>query len=359
MNLSFNPGPSKVYPEIRQYMLDAHDQGILQMGHRSERFTQMSKELVAQMKTKLNIPGEYFVYFTSSATECWEIIAQSFTKQKSLHLYNGAFGEKWYQTARALRPATVAQPFDVQEAVDAKGLPAAAGVEVVCLTQNETSNGTQVDATTLQRVTNHYKDALICVDATSSLGGINLRYSRADVWFGSVQKCMGLPAGLGILICSPRAVERARQVNDRAHYNSFLSIHEKMLNWQTTHTPNVLAIYLLSRVIEQRPAIKPIHEHLVARAEILYRFFEENFPQWPPLVQNKDVRSVTVLAIQAPAAQLEELKRSALQQGIQLGNGYGNWAKTTYRIANFPQHQDPEYVRLQRLLMAVGGNVVS
>jgi phosphoserine aminotransferase len=353
--LSFNPGPSKVYPEIRQYMVDAHDEGILQLGHRSERFVQMSKALVADLKMKLNIPDEFFVYFVSSATESWEIIAQSLTRTASLHLYNGAFGEKWFQTAKAIRPATVGQAFDVQEAVDARGLPAAKGVEVVCVTQNETSNGTQVDATTLQRVQNHYRDALICVDATSSLGGVSLRYSRADVWFGSVQKCLGLPAGLGLLICSPRAVARAKEIGHRTHYNALLSIHEKMLNFQTTHTPNVLGIYLLRRVLAQRPAIKPIHEHLVARADLLYRFFEETFPQWQPLIANKDVRSQTVLAIQCVAPQLDELKKAALAQDIQLGNGYGAWAKNTFRIANFPQHQDADFVRLQRFLVGAAG----
>jgi len=357
--LSFNPGPAKVYPEIRHYLTQAHDEGILQMGHRSDRFVQLSKTLVANLKTKLNIPAEHFIYFVSSATECWEILAQSLTRTKSLHLYNGAFGERWFQIAKAIRPGAVAQPFDVQEAVDARGLPPASGIEMVCLTQNETSNGTQVDATTLQRVANHFRDALICVDATSSLGGQNLRYGRADVWFGSVQKCLGMPAGLGLLICSPRAVARAKEINERAHYNSLLTLHEKMLNFQTTHTPNVLGIYLLNQVMEQRQPIKPIHEHLTARADILYRFFEENFPQWPPLVQNKEVRSATVLTIQAPTAQLDEIKRTALQQGIQIGNGYGNWAKTTFRIANFPQHLDPEFVRLQRLLIGIGGNALS
>ena len=355
MLLSFNPGPSKVYPEIRQYLAEAHDEGILQMGHRSDRFVQMSKTVVADIKTKLNVPAEYFVYFVSSATESWEILAQSLTRTGSLHFYNGAFGEKWFQMAKALRPASVAHPFNVPDALDARGLPPAAGVELVAVTQNETSNGTQVDATTLQRVSNHYRDALVCVDATSSLGGVNLRYARADVWFGSVQKCLGLPAGLGLLICSPRAVERAKAIGHRTHYNALLNLHEKMLNFQTTHTPNVLGIYLLHRVLQQRSALKPVADHLGARAEILYKFFEENFAQWAPLVSNPEVRSQTVLAIQCAAPGLEELKKGALAQGIQLGNGYGAWAKSTFRIANFPQHQDAELVRLQRFLVSAGG----
>lgn len=355
MILSFNPGPSKVDPGVRQFMEQAHDEGFLQLGHRSERFVQLSKQVVATLRAKLNIPGEFFIYFTSSATECWEIIAQSLTRTRSLHFYNGAFGERWFQYAQALRPGATAYPFGVQDALDAQGLPPADNVDVVCLTQNETSNGTQVDATLLQRVTNHYRDALICVDATSSLGGLNLRYSRADVWFASVQKCLGLPAGLGLLICSPRAIERAKALGERAHYNALLSIHEKMLNYQTTHTPNVLGIYLLNRVLESRPIVKNLHDHLTARADILYQFLEETFAAGQPLVASRERRSTTVLAVEVtgpPADRLDALKRHCLAQGIQLGGGYGAWAKTTFRIANFPQLTDPDFVRLQAALMS-------
>ena len=69
---------------------------------------------------------------------------------------------------------------------------------------------------------------------------------------------------------------------------------------------------------------------------------------------NPEVRSQTVLAIQATGAVLDDLKKAALAQGIQLGGGYGTLAKTTFRIANFPQHQDAELVQLQRFLVGVG-----
>lgn len=44
--LNFYPGPSKVYPEVRQYLLDAYDEGILHAPHRSEQFVQMSRAVV-------------------------------------------------------------------------------------------------------------------------------------------------------------------------------------------------------------------------------------------------------------------------------------------------------------------------
>ncbi|MFB9863977.1 alanine--glyoxylate aminotransferase family protein [Rufibacter immobilis] len=346
---NFYPGPSKVYPEVRDYLTMAYDEGILSIPHRGERFVQMMRELVGLLRTKLNIPQDYFIFFTSSATECWEIIAQSLTPHKSLHLYNGAFGEKWCQYAKRLRPDSYGQSFEVEDVLDVPNIPVEDDTDVICVTQTETSNGTQVNMQTLLRLQNQFKDPLLAIDATSSMAGLNLKFIRADIWFASVQKCFGLPAGMGILVCSPRTIQRAKALNDRKHYNSLVFLHEKMLNYQTAFTPNVLSLYLLKKVLEHRPLIKAIDQHLVQRAQELYAYFEE-FADVPLLVENPEVRSHTVLAVKGQDRWIQEIKRQALQQGITLGNGYGAWAKNTYRIANFPAIADQEYASLRSFI---------
>ena len=117
----------------------------------------------------------------------------------------------------------------------------------MCVTQNETSNGTQIrDLSPFRKA---FPEAIIAVDVTSSLGGIELDYLQGDVWFASVQKCLGLPAGMGIMICSPKAIQRAEEINDRKYYNSLLFIHENFQKFQTHYTPNVLSIYLINKII--------------------------------------------------------------------------------------------------------------
>ncbi|MDB5260772.1 MAG: phosphoserine aminotransferase, partial [Adhaeribacter sp.] len=171
--LTFYPGPSKVYPEVRDHMAQAFDEGILSIPHRGDRFVQLSKNVVALLHKKLNIPQDYYIYFVSSATECWEIIAQSLTRQKSFHIYNGAFGEKWFQYAQKIRPQSSGHKFDLNEEVPVKDLEPGADPELICLTQNETANGTQVKESTILNLFNRYRDALIAVDATSSMAGIS------------------------------------------------------------------------------------------------------------------------------------------------------------------------------------------
>ncbi|SNC64319.1 phosphoserine aminotransferase apoenzyme [Hymenobacter gelipurpurascens] len=344
---TFNPGPSQVYPMVRQYLQDAFDEGWLSAQHRGERFVQLMRQTIVEMKNKLNIPQDYTIFFMSSATECWEVLAQSLTPNKSLHLYNGAFGEKWFEYAKALRPASTGIKFGLDEVPDASKLTGLdETTDLVCITQNETSNATQLRDGVILNIYNRLPgNTLLAVDATSSLAGVQMKYIKADIWYASVQKCFGLPAGLSVMLLSPRAVERFRKINERSHYNSLTAQYEKMLNFQTTHTPNVLGIYLLSRTIHDRPHIKVTHQHLQDRATKLYDYFDQA-TQLKPLVQNPETRSTTVIGLQGPAPLIDEVKRRALAQGLQLGSGYGNWKPTTLRIANFPAIPDAAFEQL-------------
>ncbi|MFY7787723.1 MAG: aminotransferase class V-fold PLP-dependent enzyme, partial [Thermoflexibacteraceae bacterium] len=101
--ISFYPGPSQLAPNIRQYLLDIYDSQLLSRNHRSSEFIHVIAQTTNLLREKLAIPTDYSIFFVSSATEAWEIIAQSLVKQQnSLHFFNGAFGEKWYKTTQQL-----------------------------------------------------------------------------------------------------------------------------------------------------------------------------------------------------------------------------------------------------------------
>ncbi|MEL7002780.1 MAG: aminotransferase class V-fold PLP-dependent enzyme, partial [Bacteroidota bacterium] len=60
-----------------KYVKEAYNEGILSANHRSQSFMDLYKKTQDLLRAKLNVPEDYFIFFTSSATECWEIIAQS------------------------------------------------------------------------------------------------------------------------------------------------------------------------------------------------------------------------------------------------------------------------------------------
>jgi phosphoserine aminotransferase len=346
--ISFYPGPSRVHDEIPGYVQDAHELGVMSINHRSEAFMAISERTVLLLKQRLNIPSDYTIFYTSSATECWEIIAQSLITDKSYHLYNGAFGQKWHEYTLRLHSGATAVPFGVEEKLDPAKLTFPEE-GVICITQNETSNGTQVPSALIKRIKKNHPHHLVAVDAVSSMAGIALDFKAADVWFASVQKCFGLPAGLGLMICSPQAIERSNHLAEKDHYNSLTFMTSMMTRWQTPCTPNVLGIYLLMRVLEDSDNIKDTQEKIVGRHEDWIAFLSER-KKIAPLVRNHAVQSHTVVPVTGDADTLQHIKTLAKKNDILLGEGYGEWKSTTFRIANFPALKKKEIKKLMTIL---------
>ena len=384
--MNFYPGPSKVYPQVKDWLKEAYDDGILSIQHRSQKFMQIYESIVKNLQEKHNIPKDYTIVFTSSATECWHILNDTFgndnfSELNAYHFYNGAFSKKWFEYRKAnYLKTSFGIEFGHNEELEDKFfqqilqnnyLP-----NIICLCQNETSNATQISQKTLSEIRNNRQNDFIFVDATSSWGGQNLNFSDADAWFVSVQKCFGLPAGLGIMALSPNLIdfyqneiqnsknnpavvdalnnEKAPAVvgvptNEKpTRYNQLSFLLEKAKDFQTTYTPNVLGIYLLCKVMSFIPNISVTSQKLEKRATDLYDFLEEN--GYKILIENKAVRSQTVLAVELNEPKLSFLKQKAKESNIILGNGYGKWKQNTFRIANFPQHTDEEFKILKEFL---------
>ncbi len=330
--ITFYPGPSKVYPQVAEYAAEAVRTGIVSLNHRSAGFMAIVEETVRLLHEKLNVPANYHVALVSSATECWEIVAQSLTAHASLHPHNGAFGKKWAEYAYRTKP-----PVSLSDA------------DVLCIVQNETSNGTQVSMDTLAEFRRDFS-SLIAIDAVSSMAGVAFDWTLADVWFASVQKCFGLPAGLAVFLYSPAALKRAEEIGEHAHYNSLLFIHENFSIFQTPYTPNGLGIYLLMRVLQQVPPIAEVSAHTKQRAADWYAFFEQEMAGSPftLLIDNPAIRSDTVIAVSGEEQAIKSVKAAAQLAGITLGNGYGERKATTFRIANFPAITDEEIGTLRQ-----------
>lgn len=348
--ITFYPGPSKVYPQIGQYLSDAYQSGLLSVNHRSEPFMQMLKETIDTMKSKLDIPAGYEIYFCSSATECWEIIAQSLVLSKSLHVYNGAFGEKWLEYTQKLRPAAKGLSFDPNALPRIADIIADQENEVICLTHNETSNGTALPVAFFAELRKQ-TGQVIAVDATSSMAGVALPWEDADIWYASVQKCFGLPAGLSVMVASPRAIKLAEKIADRDYYNSFLFIRDNFIKYQTPYTPNALGIYLAGRVMRQVEPISEVSEKIKHRASAWYSFLTDH--GFDILIEKPEVRSDTVIAVTGTKERVTFLKKAVKENDIMVGNGYGAWKETTFRIANFPAITQQEIDLLKKCLISI------
>ena len=346
---SFYPGPSRVYSKVTEYIYDAYREGILSVNHRSKEFAELMVDLKAQLHYKLDIPSDYEIVFASSATECWEMIAQSLIRSSSFHIYNGAFGEKWKTYTSGIVQKTNGHHFDCQQELDVGALDLPENTECICITHNETSNGTQLSTDIIKALRGKYPYHLMAVDATSSMAGVVLDFSTADVWFASVQKCFGLPAGLAVMALSPAAVTQAANIDDRSKYNSLSFVLENYRINQAPYTPNVLNLYLLYRSMNKNKLIGEIENKIEAR----YQEWCSHIGSLRGLdlmIKNDTVRSKTVLCIEGEQELIESVKREARSNGIIIGNGYGQLKETTFRIANFPAIKSKEITGFQKFL---------
>jgi phosphoserine aminotransferase len=346
--ISFSPGPSQVFPQLPQYFQDAYDQDILSANHRSRIFMNMYQEVVQLFREKLHMPEDYKLLFTSSATENWEIISQSLTEKGSFHLYSGDFGKKWFRYAKHIHAQTEGVKFDPEQGIDLYSLDVY-DQDIICVTQNETSNASEVGLETLRGIRKAYPDKLLAVDATSSMAGIELDFEIGDIWFASVQKCFGLPAGLGVLILSPQAVEKAEALDERGRYNSLNFMLENAIGYQTHYTPNVLGIYLLKRSLQDRPEIQFTDKILRTRMQELENLVAGK-DKFRYLNKFPEHRSRTVLGISGKEDMVASIHEAAKKNGLILGSGYGSLKNSSFRIANFPAVTDDQFEKLKAFL---------
>ncbi|SOE23049.1 phosphoserine aminotransferase apoenzyme [Spirosomataceae bacterium TFI 002] len=346
--LNFYPGPSKIYPQVKQWTAEAFESGILEQNHRSDSFMNLLKNTIENFKTAQAIPANYSVYFTSSATECWEIVNQSLLHGKVQFAYNGAFGKKWFKYAVTNHTPFLEEirgsRFEINETLVKVDIDESN--DCLCFIHNETSNGSSVKTNHLDGIS---PDTYRFIDATSSLGGLLLPWDQGDVWLCSTQKCLGLPSGMGIMVVSDRILSKATELGEKNHYNSFLTIATNFEKYQTHYTPNILLIYLLNEVAKNFEDISKIDKRVKSNSKHLYDFIDQH-NLLNPLISAEECRSETVLSIAASENIIRRIHEKAQKNEIILGRGYGEWKENSFRIANFPAHNPDDFHQLKAFL---------
>ena len=94
-NIYFTPGPSALYFTVEHHLKHAVKYGITSISHRSKEFEKIFKEAESNLSELLNLPDNFQLVFTASATEIWEKITDGLIANKSLHYINGAFSQKF------------------------------------------------------------------------------------------------------------------------------------------------------------------------------------------------------------------------------------------------------------------------
>lgn len=350
----FTPGPSALYFTVDDHIRTALKEQIPSISHRSKKFKAIYQHTEEQLRLLMNIPEDYYVVFTASATEIWERLIQNCIENNSYHLVNGAFSEKFYSMALAWQKKAIALKNDPGTCASLSEVDIPADCELIAITQNETSTGAAQPLEDIYKIRESSPSPLLCVDGVSSLPYIDMDFSKIDAAYFSVQKCFGLPAGLGVWVANERCLQKALDLEKKnvviGQYHSLPSLIEQGKQFQTPETPNVLNIYLLGKVAEDMlfRGIKNIRNEINYKAALLYNTIEKS-PAFEPFVKEKKHQSKTVIVAETkqPA---ENIIKYLGEKNLQVGSGYGPFKKNHIRIANFPTNSKEQVENLVDVL---------
>jgi phosphoserine aminotransferase len=353
--VNYTPGPSQLYFTVEDHVRTAFRDGIPSLSHRSRKFDSIFRDCTNGLRSLLNLPATHNIYFTGSATEIWERIIQNLVEEHSYHLVNGSFSKRFYEIAAQLNKKASKSEVDVGKGFG-ENLVVPGTPELIAVTHNETSTGVSTQPQTIYNVKKQHPEALVAVDAVSSLPFPDFDYSQIDTAFFSVQKAFGLPAGLGVWIANEKCLAKSEKLLAKGmsigSYHTLPSLHSFAIKNQTPETPNVLGIYLLSNVIQDflRTGIQKIRRETEYKATLLYQTLEQH-PVLKPFVSEKSLQSKTVIVADC-GENTTRLTNLLLEKGIQPGDGYGSLKKSQLRFANFPTHSKEHYEQLIDILNA-------
>ncbi len=348
MTRLFIPGPTDVHPAV----LAAQNQPMI--GHRGKDFEELFARIQPKLRRVFFTSGRVYIS-TSSGTGLQEAAVRNSVTRKVLCCVNGAFSQRWYETAVANAKEAVRLDVAWGQAVKPALIDAClkqGGFDAITIVHNETSTGVASpiqDIAALLR--DRYPGVTIMVDAVSSLGGAPLDFDGwgLDVLFTSSQKCLAVPPGLSFAAVSDRALEKARTVPARGLYFDFVDLEKYLVKNQTPSTPAITLMWALDAALD-RILAEGLDARFARHAQMADRvrgWAQARFD----LFAEAGCRSRTVTCVRnTRAIEVKALNGFLKSKGMQISDGYASLKGQTFRIAHMGEIQMQDVDELLALI---------
>lgn len=204
----FGPGPSNAYPEATAAL------GLPLLGHLDPAFLAIMDETCDMLRQAWGTTNARTLPISATGSAGMEaaFVNTVHPGDTVVVAVNGLFGQRMCDVAARCGAEVVAvehewgQPVDVDRVVAAHPSP-----KIIAAVHAETSTGVRSDIAALgAALKSAQSDALLIVDAVTSIGGIELRADDwgIDVGYAGTQKCLGVAPGLAPFTINDRAFER-------------------------------------------------------------------------------------------------------------------------------------------------------
>jgi aspartate aminotransferase-like enzyme len=251
------PGPTPV-PEAALLAMAKHP-----MGHRSKEFDAIFAECTENLKWLHQTSGDV-LSLTVSGTGAMEAGIINFLSAGDRVLVgcNGKFGERWAEVAVAyglnveIIKAEWGQQLDPENFREKLEADKEKQIKAVIITHSETSTGVLNDLETINRHVKAHGEALIMVDAVTSLGAANVPMDAwgIDVIASGSQKAYMIPPGLGFVAVSPKAWKAYKTATLPRYYLDLGKYSKDAAKNTTPFTPPVNMFFGLQVTLQMMKA---------------------------------------------------------------------------------------------------------
>lgn len=340
-NFLFVPGPTNTPDRILRAMHVAMED------HRSPDFPKLTLPLFEDMKKVFKTKdGQVFIY-PSSGTGAWEAALTNTRSpgDKMVASRFGQFSHLWIDLAtrhgldvivQEEEWGTGASPERIEEALRADKKHEIKGVMVV---HNETATGVTSDVGAVRRAMDAAKHpALLYVDGVSSIASLDFRMDEwgVDLAITGSQKGLMLPAGLGIVCASPKALAAMKDAKCRKCYFDFTDHMKANPTGYFPYTPALPLLYGLreSLAVLQEEGLENVfarHHHLAEGARAAVKAWGLK-----PCAKEPKWNSDTVTAIMVPQGfnGADVIDRAYRRYNLALGAGLSQVAGKLFRIGH-------------------------
>lgn len=330
------PGPSTADPRVLQAM------AMPLVGHLDPAFLQLMNGVMEQLRHVFGTENQLTIPMSGTGSAGMETVLVNLIEPGDpvIVCVNGVFGGRMLDIAgRCGAEVTVVeapwgQPIDPD---DVRRALKESGAKIVAIVHAETSTGVLQPLDEIGQIVREH-DALLIVDAVTSLGGVPVDVDRRliDACYSGTQKCLSCPPGLSPVTLSPRAEAKlkARKSKVQSWYLDLTMIAQY---WGAErfyhHTAPISMMYALAE------SLNIVVEEGLAERERRHWHVSDMFCELigqiglKPLVP-RAYRAPMLVTVEVPEGIDEARVRKTLldRHNIEIGGGLGDFRGKVWRV---------------------------
>ncbi|MFN3927417.1 MAG: pyridoxal-phosphate-dependent aminotransferase family protein [Pseudanabaenaceae cyanobacterium] len=332
------PGPTPVPEGVLLALAKAP------IGHRSKEFSQIMADVTAHLKWLHQTEHDVLI-LTASGTGAMEAGIINFLSRGDRVLVgeNGKFGQRWGEVCDAYGLATErikaewGKPLDPEAFREKLEADTDKQIKAVIITHSETSTGVVNDLETINKYVKAHGQALIIVDAVTSIGAMNVPVDAwaLDVVASGSQKGYMIPPGLGFVAVGPRAWEFYKTANLPRYYLDLGKARKDAAKNTTPFTTSVNMVVALQTALHMLKAEGL--DHIFARHARHRQMVRSGIKAIGlPLFTEDHCASASITSILPPPNLQADQIRSHMQKHFQisLAGGQDHLANKIFRIGH-------------------------